>query len=205
MWRPRSILVAPAVTGVRAVTTHREGMRLIVSATAIALLALAPAGVHAERWTADVELDPTAFVLDGYSIHAGLSRGHLRVDLGAYAMALPGFVHGNDGFDASFDGYGVKLQYFRRVDRRGLFAGIDAGVSRLLVEKHGTDLAVRQHQVGGGVHGGWRFALPAAFYATAWLGVGYNVGAADVMLEGARFEMTRLVVFPAIHVGRRFE
>ena len=43
----------------------------------------------------------------------------MRIDLGAYAMAVPRFIHGNKSFDQSFDGFGVKLQYFLFADRAG--------------------------------------------------------------------------------------
>ncbi len=48
---------------------------------------------------------------------------------------------------------------------------------------------------------GWRFDLPADFYATAWLGLGYAFSAEDIVLDGQRFEAQSVSVFPAIHLG----
>jgi hypothetical protein len=159
---------------------------------------------HATRLRADVELDPTAYVLDGYSLHLGVAWRRLRVDLGAFALTVPELVHGQDGFTASFDGFGAKLQLFLRPGQTGAFAGVDAGVVELLVRRDGTDLASRGRQATAGVHVGWRQPIVGGMYATAWIGVGRVLGARTVELGGARFEQSPWTVFPAIHLGYRF-
>jgi len=174
----------------------------LAAAAAPALAEPAPTSATALR--ADLEIDPTAYVLDGYSLHGGLERGRLRLDLGAFALAVPAAIHGNDGFSAAFDGFGAKLQYFAFAAGRGGFVGVDAGVSRLLVQLDGTDLAHRQRQLSVGVNLGWRFPISHGIYATPWLGLGRTVGGGDVMLGGRTFTMTPWTVFPAVHVGRRF-
>jgi hypothetical protein len=159
----------------------------------------APEGFHA-----DVELDPTAYVLDGNSIHVGLGWRRLRLDVGNFAIAVPRLVHGNDGFDVAFYGYGAKLQWFPLAEQRGPFVGVDAAVVRARIDRRGSDAGARQLLIGGGVHVGYRIALPAGFYATPWIGVGYQLGAEDVMLGGATYEASALTIFPAIHLGYRF-
>lgn len=153
----------------------------------------------------DAEIDPTAYVLSGNSIHVGIGTGKLRVDLGNFALAVPEFVHGNDGFDAAFDGYGVKLQLFPFSDEQhGMFAGVDGGVSRVLVQRQGTDLAARHTEVGFGVHIGYRISIVDRFYATPWIGVGYQFGAKDATLAGATYKSTSFNIFPAVHLGYQF-
>lgn len=178
-------------------------MKLAASLSFLVLAACA-AAAHADPLRGDVEIDPTAYVLDGSSLHVGIVHRHVRVDLGVFGLALPRFVHGDDAFDASFSGYGVKLQFFVRDDQAGLFAGVDAAAIRMTVERRGTDLAVVDRQLATGLNVGYRFTLPASFYATAWLGVGYVWGADDVTIGGATFEAMRINVFPAIHLGYRF-
>lgn len=181
----------------------------LLARTAVAVVALTLAVTAATTGTAaaepvraDVELDPTAYVFAGHSLHAGLARGHWRLDLGNFAMDLPAFAHADDGVDVSFAGYGVKLQYFRRAARRGWFAGADAGVVRVDAEHAG---AVAHHrQVSFGVHGGYRIALPADFYATLWLGVSYQLGADPMHVAGATYTPDRVQLFPALHLGRTF-
>ncbi len=173
--------------------------------TAALLVALFASTAAAAPIHGDVELDPTAYALSGYSIHVGIGYDHLRLDLGNFAMALPQFVHGDDGFDVAFDGYGAKLQYWFRDDQTGLFAGVDAGVVRVHAKLQGSDLAADDTQIGAGVQAGYRLSLPAGFYATAWLGVGYAFSADDVMLGGKTYDPSPLTVFPAIHLGYRFQ
>jgi hypothetical protein len=153
---------------------------------------------------ADVEVDPTAYALDGDSIHVGVGTGRFRLDLGSFAEHLPQAFHGHDGFDVSFDGFGVKAQVFLAEDQRGWFAGVDGGVLRILAERRGTDLAERQHVVSAGVHAGYRFELPDGFYVTPWLGVGYDFGGHDVTLGGSTYHPDPISIFPAVHLGFRF-
>jgi hypothetical protein len=152
----------------------------------------------------DVEIDPTAYALQGNSIHAGIGYNHLRLDLGNFAMSVPQFVHGDDGFDVSFDGFGAKLHYFLRDDQVGLYGGVGASVARVHVHRQGTELSADDYQIGTGLEVGYRIALPAGFYATPWIGVGTTWSADDVMLDGKTYESSRLTIFPAIHVGYRF-
>lgn len=79
--------------------------------------------------------------------------------------------------------------------------GVDGAVIRARVGLKGTRFGETDRQYSAGVNFGWRFDLPADFYATAWLGLGSAFGAEDVVLDGQRFEPTPLSVFPAIHLG----
>jgi hypothetical protein len=162
------------------------------------------AEADANRFHADAEIDPTAYVLGGYSLHVGLGWDRARLDLGAFALDVPEFVHGNEDFEASFNGYGLKVQYFFFAEQRGLFAGIDGAVIRALVRRRGTELASLDTQVSAGVNAGYRIELGAGFYVTPWLGVGAVFGADDVTLAGETFEQSPWLVFPAIHLGYRF-
>jgi hypothetical protein len=163
-----------------------------------------PENSDAETFHADAEIDPTAYVLSGYSLHVGLGWERARLDLGAFALDVPEFVHGNEDFDVSFNGYGIKLQYFLFAEQRGAFVGVDGAVTRSLVRRKGTDLASLDTQVSAGVNAGYRFELGAGFYVTPWIGVGTLFGAGDVTLGGETFEQSPWLVFPAIHVGYRF-
>lgn len=176
-----------------------------IAASAGSDAALATTAVTASSFHGDFEVDPTAYALDGFSLHVGLGWKRLRVDLGNYAMGLPEALSGTRDFDVSFDGYGAKAQVFLFSDeQRGGFVGVDGGVTRMTVRRDGTDLTSRQSQVGIGVDLGWRFAFGDHFYATPWISVGYALGAKDVTLGGATYTASRITVFPAVHLGYRF-
>ena len=155
------------------------------------------------RFHADLELDPTAYALDGFSLHVGLGFRALRVDLGTFGLRVPEFVHGQSHFEQRFDGYGVKVQYFPFADQRGAFIGVDGAYSRSLIRLQGSQLAARDRQFALGINAGFRFDLPANFYITPWLGVGYAFGADDVTLGDQTFDVNPLIVFPAVHLGYR--
>lgn len=182
--------------------------RLIPLALALTLssplVARADAPAPEGRLNVDIEIDPIAFVLDGFSLHAGINRGRFRLDLGAFAMALPRAMHGNDAFSAGFDGFGAKLQYFVLEEQKGLFVGVGAGIIRARIQHEGTGLGERQTRVGLGPQVGWRFNLPAGFFVTPWVGVDYSFGAHDVTIEGDTFDGNPWTVFPTVHLGRRF-
>ncbi len=170
-----------------------------------ALLCAAPPVAAAPTLRADVEVDPTAYVFGGYSLHAGFVKERWRVDLGAFAMDVPGFYQSNAAFKQSFDGYDVKVQRFLLEDQAGPFLGVDAGVNRMRLRRTGTELSAMRTQLGAGVNGGYRFALTDRLYATAWLGVSYDFNARDVTLGGETFSVSRWTFFPAVHLGWRFE
>jgi hypothetical protein len=188
---------------------HRELVALVIAlfvVIASPLRAAAPRAGEETKSTfhADAEIDPIAYVLSGYSLHVGFGWDRARVDLGAFALDVPEFIHGDDAFDVSFHGYGVKFQYFLFAEQRGLFVGVDSALVRNLVRRRGTDLAALDVQVTAGVNAGYRFELGAGFYFTPWLGLGYAFESDDVTLDGETFEQQPALVFPAIHLGYRF-
>ncbi|HKO48647.1 MAG TPA: hypothetical protein VJV79_13040 [Polyangiaceae bacterium] len=152
---------------------------------------------------ADLELDPTAYALDGFSLHAGVGWNRLRVDLGVFGLRVPEFVHQQPDFEVRFDGYGVKVQYFPFATQRGAFIGLDGALSRSSVRLQGSQLSARDNQLVVGANAGWRFEIVGDFYATTWLGLGYAFGQADVTLGGETFTSNPLVIFPAVHLGYR--
>lgn len=154
----------------------------------------------AQPWHVDAEVDPTAYVLDGNSIHVGIGYDRWRFDLGNFALDVPSFAH-DAGFDVSFDGYGAKLQLFPW--EHGAFVGVDTSVTRVAIERDGMIAHETELQVG--VHAGYRIDIAHGFYATPWLGVGYLFGAHDVVLAGATFHANPISVFPAVHLGYRFQ
>jgi hypothetical protein len=177
--------------------------RPALAAPAAPLAAPAVAATGASSFHADLEVDPTAYILRGHSLHVGLGWGRLRVDLGAFGLAMPAAVTGNDDFSVAFYGYGAKLQVFPFAEQRGGFVGLDTAVNHPMVERVGSELASRRTEVTAGVHVGWRFVFAGDFYATPWLGVGYTLNGKPVTLGGSTYEPSRLVVFPAVHLGYR--
>jgi hypothetical protein len=159
-----------------------------------------PSGVHV-----DVEIDPTAFILAGHSLHVGLGRGRFRVDLGAYAEQVPHALDGNAGFTRSFNGFGTKLQYFLFDEQRGGFVGLDGGVASSLIQLDGTAMASNTTQFSAGANIGWRWRITDRLYASTWVSLDRNLTARDVVLDSSTYKASHWTVFPAIHLGYRFQ
>lgn len=153
------------------------------------------------EWHADVEVDPTAYIFNGNSLHVGLGYARWRLDLGNFGMDVPDFAEPNGGFAASGHGYGLKLQLFPLAEQAGLVVGVDSAVARMNVRQRSSGVALTQTQLVAGVNAGYRWLLPASFYVTAWLGLSYSFGARDLSFAGADYEMNPWRVFPAIHLG----
>lgn len=191
----RALVVTAALTTITAASAQAQDR----SPTAAAAPAAQPTRLHL-----DVEIDPTAYILRGYSLHVGIGWRRLRVDLGAYAMAMPEFMHGNPDFDVSFHGFGVKAQFFLLAEQRGLFVGIDTGLAMPLVQRRETDLARSGLQVSVGAHVAWRLPIIAGLYVTPWIGVSYSFNAEAVTLANRTYANNPITVFPAVHIGYRF-
>lgn len=175
---------------------------LCVSHAAQAQAQASPTPVESRtRLHADFEVDPTAYIFDGYSLHAGIGWKRLRVDLGAYAMRIPEAIHGQEGYDVHFDGFGVKLQLFPFAEQSGLVIGVDSGLARVLIRRENTQLAERDRQVAFGLNLGYRIRIVHGFYVTPWVGVSRSFGTEDVRLGGSIYESNPWLVFPAVHLG----
>lgn len=160
-------------------------------------------GTAAATIVLDVEVDPLAYALGGYSVHAGLARGRLRLDLGAFALDMPEFAHGNDGLSAAFHGVGIKLDVFARTDQSGPFIGVEASWARSTVEHDASGAIAVDSDLRLGVRGGYRFMLSQRWYAVPWIGVSRAQDAGDIAVGDTMFHSPRWFVFPALHVGYR--
>lgn len=175
-----------------------------MTASAFAAETSAEPNRSAKPFHFDLETDPTAFIFRGYSLHVGLGWNRVRLDLGVYAMDVPGFVESNASFESSFRGAGVKLQLFLLEEQKGLFVGVDAGLAHLRADLQGSAHHGSQNQLSTGVNAGWRFALPHGLYATPWLGVGYALDTEDMKIGEKTYRPNPLTIFPAVHLGYRF-
>jgi hypothetical protein len=93
----------------------------------------APTASENDGWHVSLELDPTPFLMSGWSIGAGVKPAGLRhwkfVAQGV-AARFPGFiasVQGNSGWSERVTGGFAIAQYFPADDRRGLHIGAAAG------------------------------------------------------------------------------
>lgn len=151
----------------------------------------------------DFEIDPLAYALDGYSLHVGAGWGRYRFDVGNFALGLPQWLHGQEDFDASFGGFGVKLDAFLNDEQQlGAFLGLESSYTVIRVEDERSGQSDSARTISAGARVGYRFELPANLYVSPWVGFGYRFGGLPVA-GGRTFEMSPWAVFPTIHIGYR--
>src|SRR5690606_3646922 len=102
-----------------------------LASTALLIIITLGTAPAAAQW--EVEFDPLAYMVDGYSAHVARSADSstMRLQLGVFGADVPEWLHGEDDFDLRVRGVTVKLDYFLSDDLRGFFVGIDADYSNL--------------------------------------------------------------------------
>ena len=162
----------------------------------------------------DVEVDPLAYLLQGYSVHVGFRTQQLRFDLGAFAVTYPGALAANPELDGRAHGAGLKLDWrFAQQPQlsgdwatefwRGAFVGISASYAWLLVTDPASRASVSQFQVHPSARAGWDIPISAGFYLAPWLSLGPVLGPQRVRVAEKRWEVSRLETFATIHLGWR--
>jgi len=168
---------------------------------AFGLVLFAPGRAAAQ---VEVEADPIAWALNGYSLHVAKLFGQLRVNVGAFGVDVPTALHGNDGWESTMRGAGVKIDYLG-ASRDGFFMGVEGGYMRYNYLRTGEIAPVGRDVLGAGVRGGYRLLLGGrGLYVVPWVGVGYNINGDDVVVAGERFDRSAITVFPTVHLGWRF-
>jgi hypothetical protein len=152
----------------------------------------------------DVEVDPIAYALRGYSLHAGFSRGRFRVDLGAFAIEIPEAIHKAEGLEVFGSGFGVKLDY-RPIDAvRGFFVGTQLTRLREDVTASAGGETRSRWLTTVGARVGYRWTLGRGFYVLPWIGVDWSLTRRRETVAGIDYDPGRAMFLPTVHVGRQF-
>lgn len=167
----------------------------------LALSLLIPKRAEAQ---VEVEADPIAYALNGFSLHVAKIVGSYRFNLGTFGIDVPRAFHGNDDWDATMRGAGIKVDHLGS-GVNGFFVGADAGYMRMTYALDGDPRDVRRGEINAGVRTGYRLPIGrSGLYIAPWVGVSYNLKGGDVVLGDSRFEHGAVTVFPTVHVGWRF-
>ncbi len=152
----------------------------------------------------DIDIDPIAYVLKGFSIHAGLNTDHIRYDIGVFGIEVPESFHGNDGFNNYMWGAGAKADYYFKGTEKGLYTGfgMDLTSSRVRLEETGNETSVTQF--GAGINIGYKIGITKNLFVKPWFGLSYLFNADDIVIDGQAFEQSSIRPFPTVHVGWTF-
>jgi hypothetical protein len=151
----------------------------------------------------EVDGDPAAYFVDGFSLHVAVVGPWKRLDFGCYSVDEPTFLHGNEGWSVHLRGYGFTWDYFVSGDD-GFFAGVGVNLVVRTYVLDATSRVAERHQLLVGPHIGWRFMLGEHFYLAPWLAVEYAYRGEEVTLDGETFDDRPYVIFPTLYAGWRF-
>jgi hypothetical protein len=76
----------------------------------------------------EVEADPIAYILNGYSLHGVFVSHRIRTDLGVFGIQQPEGYGGNRGFQVYSKGVGMKVNYLLG-NKHKWFSGLGFGYS----------------------------------------------------------------------------
>lgn len=177
------------------------GRRALTTLLRIAMLgaAISP---YAEAQT-EVEMDPVAYALKGYSGHIGKVFGaRNRIQAGAFGLEIPKFYGGNQNFTLRGNGGTLKYDRFLKKGTKGLFAGVDGSFTRTRYTLDATGETTYRNGISIGPRVGYRFELGKHLYLTPWFSCGYvfNPGPA-VVVGGKTFDRSSFGFFPTVHIG----
>lgn len=165
---------------------------------------MAHAGAYAGP-IVDLEADPIDFILGGYRLHAGVTHDRFRFDLGVLKVEIPRAIHGNDRFEYRISGVVARIDYLF-----GSYPGWFAGMEGTLMENTYAHIPTRtsetRHPFLLAARSGYRFVFFGNLTVTPWVGLGalLNKGQDYVVVEGDRFKVRTINIFPTVHVGWAF-
>lgn len=157
----------------------------------------------------EIEIDPTAYLLNGYSVHLGYQVNHLRFDAGVFGLSQPSFFLNNDKFKDRSSGFGIKADYIFN-KQKGLLVGIqsDYNNGRLTLKPNGS--SVVSSGITAGIRTGYRIMLGKrrnwykGIYLMPWAALIYSPSAKDIMIKEQILRQSKFTLFPTLHIGYRF-
>jgi hypothetical protein len=153
---------------------------------------------------AQVEVDPFAYALSGFSLHIAKVFDATRLSVGTFGIDVPEHFHGNDDWSSTMRGVGVKWDYLG-LNPDGFFTGLDAGYMRMSYGLDESGAQEKRNVIGAGVRAGYRLPLGGhGFYLAPWLSMSYNFDGEEVAIGDAEFSRNPVTVFPTLHLGWRF-
>ena len=155
----------------------------------------------------DIEADPIAFILKGYSFHIGYMVSHVRFDAGFYGIEQPSSFVGNDKFSIFSSGIGIKADYYFQ-NNKGLFTGLQSDYYTDKITLKVNDNTQTINNISIGLRGGYRVVFGNKernnFYLVPWVALIYSPNAEKIFFGQENYQQSAWSVFPTLHVGYRF-
>jgi hypothetical protein len=165
-----------------------------------------------KRWRFALEVDPTPFFNQGYSVHAVWKPGgapRWRFTFGSYGLRADAADNSdNAGWRYRETAFETSASYFVLDPRgRALFVGVYGFLQRFALSRQGLIGSTVLHDYRAGPGVGYQF-LPWTNgpYVTPWISLGIPVGTGGHRsLGGYRYHVPAIAVIWGLHFGGEFE
>jgi hypothetical protein len=176
----------------------RNTFSVIALGLLMAITGVTKAQVNKAR--VEVEVDPIAYLLNGYSFHLGYQLGKGKLDAAVFGLEVPEGVHNNKDFRYHNRGFGLNWIFLGNKPR-GWYAGAGVGYSTKEFTHKETSLTQRISSLSVDIRAGYRIMFGKAekqykgFYLNPWIGLMYDLNAKDVSLGGDTFKNKHIGYF----------
>ena len=188
---------------------------VLISVVLISANLMAQQQAEKKKGHIELEVDPIAYFLKGYSFHAGYQLNRFRYDLGIFGLETPEAFTSNDKYLEKSNGVGVKADYLPGKHAGGFFVGLEADYTWTKVSiKNNNAPHQKAEAFAAGIRGGYRFMFGKSansqkgFYITPWVGIDRIFHTKDVNFPGNRvlpeYKQEDWRFFPTVHLGWRF-
>lgn len=157
----------------------------------------------------EIEADPLAYILKGYSLHAAITYGNFRSSVGVFAIDQPSFLRDNDNFSVYTSGFDVKTDYLFG-SLKGFYAGLQVSYGKDKIELKGGDEKRNLWGLNVGPRAGYRFLFGnkqnqyKGFYINSWIALLYSPNAKTIQMGTQSYKQSSWFPFPAVHIGWRW-
>jgi hypothetical protein len=160
-------------------------------------------GIHNSH-ALDIEIDPQAFYLDGYSFHLGIGEENSRFEYGWYSMEITEEIHDNKNFELSFKGSTLKYDYLLG-KYEGIFLGWEINYAEVKYFHIATGLTLERKLITTAPRLGYRFVFYKSFTITPILALDIILNEGEEVKVGEdQFINKDFQVFPSVHIGYSF-
>jgi hypothetical protein len=157
----------------------------------------------------EIEADPLAYVLKGYSLHAAVTYNNFRTSIGTFAIDQPDFFTGNKAISVYSSGFDLKTDYlFKKIN--GMHAGLQVtyGKERIGLKTGGDKQDLWGMNIGARIGYRFMFGKPEnnyqGFYINPWIALIYSPDPKNITKGVEEYRQSSILLFPAVHVGWRF-
>lgn len=155
----------------------------------------------------EIEIDPIAYLLNGYSVHIGRQYGSWKYDINTAAESLnqvqTNVFLSNDNFTAKFFSYGAKIDYIGP-SQTGFHVGIQWDYLQWSYSSTINGITANNYTQDAGIRFGYRLGS-GSVYVDPWVGFLYNYqGTGSINVGGLNFNQQSFQIFPTLHLGVRF-